>query len=72
MSQSFADELRSRSDESLETLFSSRTDLINPVPSDMASLAARANSVPSVLRARDALTRFEYDVLTAEIGRAHV
>ena len=65
MSQSFADELRARSDESLEALFSARTDLINPVPSDITALAARANSVPSVLRARDALTRFEYDVLTA-------
>ena len=65
MSQSFADELRARSDESLEALFSARTDLINPVPSDITALAARANSVPSVLRARDALTRFEYDVLSA-------
>lgn len=65
MSQSFADELRSRSDASLERLFELRVDLINPVPTDIASLAARANSVPSVLRARDSLTRFEFDVLTA-------
>ena len=65
MSASFAEELRSRTDSALEHLFAARTDLINPVPSDIASLAARANSVPSVLRARDALTRFEYDLLTA-------
>ena len=64
-SPSFAEELRSRDDKSLAELFSARPDLLSPVPSDLTALAARANSTPSLLRARDVLTQWQFDVLTA-------
>ena len=57
---SFADELRSRSDEELARLCELRPDLLTPVPPDIAALAVRANSTPSLMRA------------TEKIGRAHV
>ena len=56
-SLSFADELRARSDQNLEELFRLRPDLISPVPADMASLAARATSAPSLLRAIESLNQ---------------
>ena len=62
---SFADELRSRSDEDLAKLFSIRPDLLTPVPPDMAALAVRANSTPSLLRAVENLNKFQSDVLVA-------
>jgi len=65
MSSSFADALRSRSDLEIERLFISRPDLLSPVPSDLSALAARASSMPSILRARDSLNKFEFDILTA-------
>jgi len=64
MSISLADELRSRSDEEIAALFSLRPDVISPLPSDMAALAARCNSMPSLMRARDALNKWQLDVLT--------
>ncbi len=64
MSISLADELRSRNDEEIAALFSLRPDVISPLPSDMAALAARCNSMPSLMRARDALNKWQLDVLT--------
>ncbi len=62
---SFTEELRNRSDEEITTLFSSRPDLISPVPSDLMALAARANSMPSLMRARESLDKFRLNILTA-------
>ena len=62
---SFADELRSRSDEQLAKLFSLRPDLLTPVPPDMSALAVRANSTPSLMRATDNLNKFQSDILLA-------
>jgi hypothetical protein len=62
---SFADELRSRNDAELSRLFNLRPDLVTPVPSDFAALAARANSMPSLIRAVDGLNKWQLDVLTA-------
>ena len=62
---SFTEELRNRSDDQVKALFSLRPDLISPVPTDLMALAARANSTPSLLRARESLDRFRLDVLTA-------
>ena len=65
MSSSLADSLRSRSDEEMSRLFAARPDLLAPVPSDFAALSARASSMPSIMRARDSLNKFEFDILTA-------
>ena len=54
--RSFTDYLRSVDDDALLELFGYRADLISPVPSDMASLAVRACSAPSLARAIDALS----------------
>ena len=62
---SFADELRNRTDDAIASLFAARPDLITPIPSDFSALAARANSAPSLLRVRDSLNRWEFDILTA-------
>ena len=61
---SFADELRSRNDAELACLFNLRPDLVTPVPSDFSALAARANSMPSLIRAVDGLNKWQLDVLT--------
>ena len=65
MSYSLADELRMRAESEIALLFTLRPDLISPVPTDISALAARANSMPSVMRARDALNKWEIDILTA-------
>jgi len=62
---SFTEELRNRSDDEIKALFSLRPDLISPVPTDVMALAARANSAPSLLRARETLDKFRLDILTA-------
>ena len=49
--RSFTDYLRSVDDAALLELFTLRPDLISPVPSDLASLAVRACSAPSLARA---------------------
>lgn len=49
-SRSLADELRARSDENLQALFSQRPDLLSPLPTDITALAARASSSPSIAR----------------------
>lgn len=65
MSSSFADALRARSDAELASLFAARPDLLSPVPSDLSALAARASSMPSIMRARERLNKFQFDILTA-------
>jgi hypothetical protein len=62
---SFTEELRNRSDEEITRLFTLRPDLISPVPTDLMALAARANSMPSLLRASDSLDKWRIDILTA-------
>ena len=62
---SFTEELRSRSDDQITTLFSLRPDLMSPVPPDVMALAARASSMPSLLRARESLDKFRLDILNA-------
>ncbi len=62
---SFTQELRNRSDDEIKALFSLRPDLLSPVPTDVMALAARANSAPSLLRARETLDKFRLDILTA-------
>lgn len=61
--RSLADDLRTRSDESLRELLTTRPDLLAPVPADIAALAARAGSTPSILRALDSLDAWMLQVL---------
>jgi hypothetical protein len=63
--RSFADYLRALDDAALISLFSHRPDLVTPVPPDIASLAVRATSAPSLARAIDALNAWQYQVLEA-------
>ena len=62
-SRSLADELRARSDENLQALFSARPDLLSPLPTDITALAARASSSPSISRVLDGLNTWEIQVL---------
>jgi len=62
---SFADELRARSDDAIAELFEVRPDLLSPVPTDLSALSARANSTPSLLRALESLNKFQLEVLTS-------
>jgi hypothetical protein len=61
--RSFADYLRGLDDAALISIFRYRPDLVTPVPPDMASLAARASSAPSLARAIDALNHWQLQVL---------
>jgi hypothetical protein len=61
----FADELRSRSDEELANIFRLRPDLVTPVPNDFSALAARATSTPSLVRAIDSLNLWQYQIIEA-------
>ena len=61
----FADELRSRSDEELANIFRLRPDLATPVPNDFSALAARATSTPSLVRALDSLNLWQYQIIEA-------
>ena len=63
--RSFADYLRGLDDAALITLFSYRPDLVTPVPPDIASLAVRATSAPSLARAVDSLNAWQFQVLEA-------
>ena len=63
--RSFTDHLRSVDDEALLALFSMRPDLVTPVPPDIASLAVRATSAPSLARAIDSLNKWQFQVLEA-------
>jgi XPB/Ssl2-like helicase family protein len=66
--RSLADELRARDDESLAALLRERPDLRSPVPADLAALAARATTRPSVQRALDHLDQFTLQVLDAAVA----
>jgi hypothetical protein len=63
--RSFADYLRGLDDAALLRLFSHRVDLVTPVPPDMASLAVRASSAPSLARSIDSLDAWQFQVLEA-------
>ena len=63
--RSFSDYLRSIDDAALLNLFSARPDLVTPVPPDIASLAVRACSAPSLARAIDSLNQWQFQVLEA-------
>ena len=63
--RSFADYLRGLDDPELLALFALRPDLVSPVPHDIASLAVRANSIPSLARAIEGLNEWQYQVLQA-------
>jgi hypothetical protein len=71
--RSLADDLRARDDAALAALLRARPDLRTPVPADLAALAARATTRPSVQRALDHLDAFALqvvDVLVALPDRA--
>jgi hypothetical protein len=51
--RSYADYLRALDDAALIAIFTHRPDLVTPVPPDIASLAIRASSAPSLARAVD-------------------
>ena len=61
--RSYADYLRALDDAALISMFTHRPDLVTPVPPDMASLAVRASSAPSLARAVDALNKWQLQVL---------
>lgn len=63
--RSYADYLRALDDAALISIFSYRPDLITPVPPDIASLAVRASSAPSLARAVDGLNKWQLQVLEA-------
>ena len=63
--RSFTDHLRSVDDGALLALFSMRPDLVTPVPPDIASLAVRATSAPSLARAIDSLNKWQFQVIEA-------
>jgi hypothetical protein len=61
--RSYADYLRGLDDASLISIFTYRPDLVTPVPPDIASLAVRASSAPSLARAVDSLNKWQLQVL---------
>src|SRR5258708_32771828 len=61
----FADHLRALPDDGLAALLRLRPDLVVPVPADIETLAARAESRVSVARALDPLDRFTLEILDA-------
>ncbi len=63
--RSFTDYLRTLDDAALISLFTHRPDLVTPVPPDIASLAVRATSAPSLARAIDSLNAWQYQILEA-------
>src|SRR5690348_16778065 len=65
MTTGFADQIRDLPDDRLAALLRLRPDLVVPVPSDLAALAARAQARVSVARALEPLDRFTLEVLDA-------
>ena len=63
--RSFADYLRGLDDPELLSLFALRPDLVSPIPHDIASLAVRTNSAPSLARAVERLNEWQFQVLEA-------
>ncbi|MGK5680417.1 helicase-associated domain-containing protein [Actinoplanes sp. URMC 104] len=71
MATTFADQLRSLTDEALGALIQLRPDLVVPVPADISALAVRAQSRGSVARCLDGLDEFTLQVLdAARLSRA--
>jgi len=66
--RSFSDYLRSVDDAAFVSLFSARPDLVTPVPPDIASLAVRACSAPSLARAIDSLNKWQLQVLETTVN----
>ncbi|MGQ4267143.1 helicase-associated domain-containing protein [Nocardiopsis changdeensis] len=64
----FTSWLRERSDEELAALLSARPDLGRPVPDGIGSLAARATTRNTVLRALEGLDSFTLQVLEAVVA----
>jgi hypothetical protein len=54
----FADWVRTRSDDELCAMLAERPELITPVPADLSALAARAATPAAVVRGLDRLDRF--------------
>lgn len=67
--QSFAADLRARSDAELADLLTRRPDLARPAPSTITALAARATSRSSVQRAVEALDTAHLQVLIAVLAQ---
>jgi hypothetical protein len=82
----YAEWVRTRSDEELRAMFAERPELITPVPADLSALAARAATPAAVVRGLDRLDRFAlaaaeallvlpqpvpYDRLAAALDGAH-
>lgn len=65
MASTLTDYLRALPDSALAALFGRRPDLVTPPPTDVAALAARAQSRVSVARALDGLDLFTIEVLDA-------
>ena len=65
MATTFADHLRSLTDEALGALIQLRPDLVVPVPADISALAVRAQSRGSVARCLDGMDEFTLHVLDA-------
>jgi Helicase conserved C-terminal domain len=65
MATTFADQLRSLTDEALGALLQLRPDLVVPVPADVSALAVRAQSRGSVGRCLDGLDEFTLQILDA-------
>jgi hypothetical protein len=65
MATTFADQLRSLTDEALGALIQLRPDLVVPVPADVSALAVRAQSRGSVARCLDGLDEFTLLILDA-------
>jgi len=61
--RSYADYLRALDDAALVAIFTHRPDLVTPVPPDIASLAIRASSAPSLARAVDGLNKWQLQIL---------
>ena len=63
--RSFTDYLRGLDDTELLSMFTLRPDIVSPVPPELASLAIRANSAPSLSRAVESLNEWQFQVLEA-------
>jgi hypothetical protein len=63
MTSTLAEHLRALTDDGLGALLRQRPDLVVPIPTDVAALAARANGRASVARALDGLDQFTLEVI---------
>ena len=68
--RSLSDDLRSRADSELAAVIRQRPDIAEPVPADIAELAARASTVPSARRAVDGLDRRSIQLLAVLTAQA--